>query len=640
MPAAHRGTQALVSVAMLKANLDLEGRDYIDQLNQFVRAALASQQGAIDVHALAQRMTEDFGLKIPEPVVEAALRRLRKQNVIEKVSHTYTVTSVILNDAFDARRERARRDIQRVVTAFGMFCQAEFARTVTEEDCVSAIVEFVSRFSIECLRSHVQRTPLPRLQHDDQLSYAFARFVNSAQETDVNLFDVIEVVFKGVMLANAFTCPDLDSIKKKFNKVTFYLDTSLVLSAIGVHGQAEQRKIGELLGLLGKLEGSTCVFRHTVAEIDGVLAWCESNLGKAKYRNRVLEHLTRTGATRSDITLLRGSLEEKIRDVNLGIVDTPAYVNDYQIDESVLEGLLYEEVEHLRARAAQHDINSVRSIYALRTGTAPRRLEEARAVFVTGNQAYARAVDDYSRKFEIAREVSPVITDFSLANVAWLKAPVASVNLPKYELLALCYAGLEPSDKLWQRFLHAAEKLRSAGRITADDLAVLRSDGRARQDFMDLTVGRDEEFDTSNLETVIERVHARLTLEKDAALSEKDKALATHRSALEESRAENERIQRVMLERANEEQRDVERLVGLAIVAVWSIGLIAGPALAFMTKADGTVFWLCWAVAGGVGIVPVVQYAFGWPSLRASASYFGKRARHSWIKRNAPFLLE
>ena len=42
------------------------------------------------------------------------------------------------------------------------------------------------------------------------------------------------------MYANALVCPDLESLQKKFNNLTFYFDTPIVLNLLGMQKSEER----------------------------------------------------------------------------------------------------------------------------------------------------------------------------------------------------------------------------------------------------------------------------------------------------------------------------------------------------------------------------------------------------------------
>ena len=70
-----------------------------------------------------------------------------------------------------------------------------------------------------------------------------------------------------------------------------------------------------------------------------------------------------------------------------------------QIDETAFEQVLDDEVAYYnpRARLAEYDVNSVRSIYVIRGRTPVLSIEKATAVFVTNNAGFARAAWEYGK---------------------------------------------------------------------------------------------------------------------------------------------------------------------------------------------------------------------------------------------------
>jgi hypothetical protein len=183
-----------------------------------------------------------------------------------------------------------------------------------------------------------------------------------------------------------------------------------------------------------------------------------------------------------------------------------------------LQDVISEEIHYYNPRALEFDINSIRSIYTLREGTTPRFLEDALAVLVTSNSALARAAFEYGREFETTREVTSVISDFSLANMAWLKAPLAAPDLPKSEVIAACYAALEPPEHLWSKYVGEIDRLQALGGISVRDHEVLRYSTKARDELMNLTLGAEGEFSAQTIPEILERVKAELVAEQKAML--------------------------------------------------------------------------------------------------------------------------
>jgi len=224
--------------------------------------------------------------------------------------------------------------------------------------------------------------------------------------------------------------------------------------------------------------------------------------------------------------MLLNRLDREYEKLGIVIRNTPKYDKnrEFQIDEVELEADIDEEIQYYNPDAKRYDVNSVRSVYALRRGSHPRRLEEAIAVFVTNNTALAKAATMYAGEHESMNEVEGVVTDFSLANVAWLKAPLGAPELPKRELIATAYAALAPSNELWEQYLEEIEKLEAQGAITSQDHELLRHTLLARDELMNVTLGAEEALTRETIAEILTRVKTELVSDKNAEITKEKKA--------------------------------------------------------------------------------------------------------------------
>ena len=102
-----------------------------------------------------------------------------------------------------------------------------------------------------------------------------------------------------------------------------------------------------------------------------------------------------------------------------------------------------------------------------------------------------------------------MITDFSLANMAWLKAPLGAPAVPMTELLAFSYAALEPPMGLWEKYLSEIDKLTEQGKITARDHQLLRSSWLASEELVNLTLGEEDALTEQTITETLKRVDGR-----------------------------------------------------------------------------------------------------------------------------------
>ncbi len=509
-------SQTLTSLAMLKVDIDQQHRNYVDYLSPFIIDVLNVDSPEIVTDgSVADKLLARFGLKVPTKAVQHVLRRFQRKGYLALEDGIFGITPKLPSSELERTRAQAKAHIDSVIAA--LIAEAnEHNLSWTVEEATRAATSFLGKFTVDCLRSYVFNTALPSVPEKRSVElYVVSKFITKAQERGEPAFESFIVLVKGLMYSNALLCPDLESLEKKFQDVTFYLDTPLLLNLLGLQGRDAKRSADELVALLLKLRGSLAVFSHTIMESQQVLAAAAANLNNPRATGKVIEEARRSGVQLSDLILIRDTVDERLRRISVRPKRTPEYTVDYQIDDKEFESVLAEEVYYKGEAALLNDLNSVRSIYALRTGRQPVRLEDAGAVFVTTNQGFARAAFHAGRNHNSTREVSSVITAYSLANIAWLKSPLEAPTLPLRETMALCYAALEPSRDLFRKYVQEMDRLLEAGQITARDHEILRLSPSAQQELMELTLGDEHALTASSIKSILANARATIVAEQD-----------------------------------------------------------------------------------------------------------------------------
>src|SRR5690606_31927164 len=292
------------------------------------------------------------------------------------------------------------------------------------------------------------------------------------------------------------------------------------------------------------------------------------HLQDAANSNRVIRYAREKGITPSDIALYSAQVEDKLKNSNIRIRQTPKYEERYQIDEIGLEKVLSDGLGQVTRNAVLHDINSIRSVYVLRGGTTPLRLEDSKAVLVTNNSRLAEVADEFAKKNEFSRAVSPLITDSSLANICWLKRPAASEELANMELLATSVAALRPTDGEWQACLNEVEKLRAKGAITDDQEILVRESLSAPEDLITLTKGVGESFGPQVALELVRRAELRIAAPLEDEIHARDARLTELRKELEAQQKEASRRRLARDAKARKVADIFARLIGAVIVLI------------------------------------------------------------------------
>jgi hypothetical protein len=572
----------LTSLAMLKVNID-QGKDYLDYLRPFILQVLVEQKPErVTATVVRDQIRTQFGLDIPERPIQLVLKRLSRKHPIKREYGIYRITGILPDPRLVIKKSEAERHIQAVVSGLIEFSKLSGKEISTEDEAITALTVFLSMFDISCLRTYLRGTVIPTIteKHDSD-AVLVGQYILHLQKTDLERFESLMILVQGHMLANALLCPDLENAPKAYKGVTFYLDTPLLIHLLGLEGQAKQAAMKDLIELLHKLGGSVATFSHSSKELERVLKGAAEFVNSPKGRGTIVMEARRIGTSRSDLLLLAGKIGDKLDKAGIKVKDTPPYIAQFQIDETTFQKVLEDEVSYFNPHAKEYDINSVRSIYVLRKGTSPSTLEKSKAVLVTSNVGFARAASEYGQRHEESRDISSVITNFSLANMAWLKAPMGAPSLPALEVLALAYAALQPSRDLLNKYLNEIDKLERQGKITARDHQLLRSSTLAQDELMRLTLGDEEALTEETVTETLRRVSSEIKREESEKLMAEREAHRKTQQELVLERESKRKVQQRLYWRSRRKAQFcawfLSIFIGVLIVAGLPVGLLLRP---------------------------------------------------------------
>ncbi len=574
-------SNTLSSLAMLKVSID-GGRDYLEYLRPYVIQVLVEAPPEIVNDAsVADKLRSICGLEIPHRTVHVLLRRLSRDGFLSRSHGVYSVVKQLPAKDISADRAEAGRHIASVIRSLVSFAKQSANRDISEETATDCLIAFLSHFSIPCLKSYLRGTTLPAVNgHSNWQVTLVSQFVNELTEVP-HLFESFMKLVQGHMLANALLCPDLASVSTTYKHVVFYFDTPLLIQFLGLEGSQEKQAIDEMIELVQRLDGSIACFSHTFDELLGAIRGSAEYIDSPRGRGTIVEEARKSGKTKSDLLLAVQNASDLLEASKISIESTPSYVSKnykFEISEEIFASVLKEAVNYHNPRAKDYDIKSVRSIYVLRHGAVPFSLEKARAVLVTNNSGFSRAAYEYGKNFESSREVSPVITDFSLANTAWLKAPQGAPSLPRKEVLAFAYAALRPTTDFWNKVLDEAERLEASGTISSRDHQLLRSSHHVQSELMKLTLGVDDALTEESITTTLSRVSSEIRKEESERLQQSEMARLEAEHKLADQLAKSEAIKQGIYwrcdRRAGREAMAVSILIWLAQCLIGLFGVV------------------------------------------------------------------
>ena len=483
-----KNENALYTVSMLSAMLENGTGNYLDLLTPFVLYSLPNAvDSQISIDAVTESMRE-FGFKdFPHKTTEKILDRLCKatadgQTYVRATSFNkkrkYWVSTVYSNSDFNSSKYEMRRKIDGILKAMQEYFKTHFYHdTLKLDEIREKLINFFESNGLTVIQS-VGDLKLVQKENDSD-SFEVARFVLEEYEKKSLIYDDLCDVTKGFLTYKAiyyFTDDHKNSMDSKFRDVTFYLDCSLVLDALGYDTPEDEKAVKELIRLVRRNGGDVKVFRHTAEEAAKLIeAFANQLHNKNKFR---LDGLASKEFSRDILLMLAGQVADTLKsNAQIETVDTPSledsdnhknYLGETEIVNWLKQNRTKNgEITYSDEERFGFDAKSLNAICMVRGGYHPNYIEHAKAMLVTQDAWLNRCLRElYSDRFKT--ELLFSIFDTELVSLLWLRDYKEVTNLPSDILIANAHAACRVSQEVMDRAIQIATSMVEAGTLNLD----------------------------------------------------------------------------------------------------------------------------------------------------------------------------
>jgi len=520
-PVPTAATPHLVTFAMLKANWNA-GRSYLDNFVPFALEALREVGPSASPEDLQIELDRRFGMDIPQHAIEAIMGRACKDGYARRDSGVYTTLPDVLLPAATAAQNDFLRCHAAVVEGLRAFAHDTYGRSMDASEAGAGLEAYAGEFgtSIVVSGAVASRSFTAETQANPNLSFIIHAFVEHLEAADPAGFEYLAKVVEGTMLASVVYLPDLGAKNRGFRDSNAYLDTPFLLRLLGFHGPELQAPASELIRLLRRHGAGVACFDITLTELRGVLSSAAQQVGagQAGRDDDIVAYFASQNMRRADVDLIVAGLEESLRTAGVRIVPRPKHNARSSIDEQELREVMARKVNYRREPTLVHDLDCLTAIDRLRDGHHQPILEHSRAVFVTTNTRLVAAARSYFRA-EPSGSWPLAILDKDLATLLWLKEPLAAPALPRKQILANCYAALQPTPEHRARWADEIARTEAAGTYTPEQLELIRTWPDTQRTLMDVTLGDASSISERTVSEVLSTAEAALTAPVRAQLS-------------------------------------------------------------------------------------------------------------------------
>ena len=263
------------------------------------------------------------------------------------------------------------------------FSRGQFSQQLTLEGEQALDRYIASRTASLALMSRSTGAPSPApTVRDASTEVIVASFIDHVATREPVLFQHIETLVQGNMLASAWYLSDPGSIERKFRVTTLYLDTPFLLELLDCKGEELVAPACELVDLAKRNGARVACFERTLLELTGVIQGTAMPNGKDwRANNDVAIYFAEKGLRPADIELKAGQLKQELAKLGISVLPAPKYEVSLSVDEEALRAEL-DKTHHPTCETSRATTTSMPSRRYTACGEeVPRRYSRTAAPF-------------------------------------------------------------------------------------------------------------------------------------------------------------------------------------------------------------------------------------------------------------------
>ena len=533
--------RALTSAAILEMFWETRRKDMIDLISPFVLYAVAhttSPDEEINIAAVSEYVKKEFGYnEFPGSIVTKVLNR-HTHDYFKRANGQYKL-SVALDDiveGLESKREKCQEHIDDISALLAIYLEehCKKKKKFKVEEAEYHLETFFARYGLYLGTEPVYLETIAPNKYE--IDYYIAQFIFELERDSNKEYSYITSLVRGFFLSTAiYLQPENGNIlSSSYKDTAFYYDTPFLIRLLGYQSKQEQDAAKELHTMLKRQGGRFYYFPQTEKEIQSILTAYQHAISTGSAQS--LEGLDRQGYSASSIERLKNTFSVKLEmpEYDIHLAQLPGYPQDKDgtvdfqavLPEREIQEYVREQVGHYKQDSLDADIMSFSAIDRLRYREPVQDIEKCRAIFVTTNVDFARAVNKYYKENIMSNTLPLVITDADLAAIAWVKCNTFDSDIPKKQLLANAYMAMQPPPEIIEKLKIVVNQLRNEGVISNEEARVIRTSHFIQKELNIMAMGDPNKVNVASVSEVQNQYKKHLT--KDLA--------AKHSAVLSETR--------------------------------------------------------------------------------------------------------
>jgi len=339
--------------------------------------------------------------------------------------------------------------------------------------------------------------------------YGWYNFIKEQGELKTELYSFVSALSACNITKQALFYAGEASVD--YSDLHIYLDSPIVFALLGMDDVSRTESYQQLVADMLRAKCSVHVLDHNFHEVDGIIAraaeWATNPSYDLRRANNAARFFHDSQMEGPEISEFCENIEAKLNELGVTVKETSydVFQNEFQEDETCLFDMVKDrynahgyELSQEKQDSIRIDVRSIIIIYRERQGQTATRLQKAKHVMLTSNNAIANVSKKYESNRSIQSGHIPACISADLfATILWLDSPMQLLEYQKKKLLADCYAFLKPDKVMLDKYIKLLDEARNADAIDEKKFLFLRTHKVVLDSLMDVTKGDYARFNSN-----------------------------------------------------------------------------------------------------------------------------------------------
>ena len=480
------------------------GNNILDTYFSFMANMISEERLAVvEDTVIAAKFKERYTMDLPLPFIRQVLGvGVQNGSFIED----HGKYSVVVNEIAKYRFSKTDFDAlwNRLIKDFSEYCRAKDI-DISSLDINAFILDILDDADEKILSGE---------KADEQAGmtppeYGWHSFIKEQGQLQTELYSFVAALSASNIAKQALF--HAGETATDYSDLHVYLDSPIVFALLGMDDTSRTESYKQLVADMIRAKCSVHVLDHNFQEVDSIIAraagWATNTLYDLRKANNAARFFHDSQMDETEISEFCENIETMLNELGITVKETcyDVFQDKFQEDETCLFDMVKAryidhgyELSQEKQDSIRIDVQSIIMIYRERQGQTATRLQNAKHIMLTSNNAIANVSKKYESNRSLqAAHIPACISADLFGAVLWLDSPMQLLEYQKKKLLADCYAFLKPDKVMLDKYIQSLDEARNADAIDEKKFLFLRTHKVVLDSLMDITKGDYARFNSN-----------------------------------------------------------------------------------------------------------------------------------------------